>query len=133
MTQPLLSVWIPGKPKTKGSLEVVNARRGRSVVRESVVGSKRWRALMAYALGNAYDAPPLIGRVGVDAVFHLPVQDVTTAGAGDLDKLARNLLDAMQDAKIFSNDVQVAPLILDKVEADDVSLGPGVMVKVWQD
>ena len=36
---------------------------------------------------------------------------------GDLDKLSRNVLDALQDARVYEDDVQVTRLWVDKVAA----------------
>lgn len=141
----VLSCWIPGRPKTKGSLDFQPGKKcrccdrceayekgGRAV--ENVAGSGRWRQLMAYAMriemstSWANDQPPLEGPVIVAAVFHLPVKDVAAGRCGDLDKLARNLLDALQDAGVYGDDVQVTRLLVDKVEAGE--RGPGVDLRV---
>ena len=136
-------LWIPGNPKTKGSLDVVNAGGpGRRPVLTDSPVSKRWRQLMAYAVGAHAIARdnegqalgwPLDGAVWVSAVFHLRAgKDGTVTGSrvGDLDKLARNLLDALQDAGVYADDTQVSRLLLDKVPAGD--RGPGVALRVWQ-
>lgn len=129
----VLSVWIPGRPKTKGSLTVTNAARG---LAQDTPASKRWRALMAYAVAQArareyqklVGGGPLEGPVSVVAVFHLPTVDVSTGRVGDIDKLARNLLDALQDAQVFSDDVQVTRLLCEKVPAGE--RGPGLDLRV---
>ena len=136
----MTGLWIPGRPKTKGSLDFVPGRRCRCCSRcaahldggfakENVAGSGRWRKLMSYALGGgeAFEAGP----VSVAGVFALPVEDVIAPRAGDLDKLARNLLDALQDAQVYRDDVQVSRLLLDKIPAGE--RGPGVAVRVWRD
>jgi Holliday junction resolvase RusA-like endonuclease len=131
----LLAVWVPGRPKTKGSMRVRNAKTG--AMSEAVEGSKRWRQLVHYAtvaeMARSGDAEvyPLAGSVHVDAWFYLPV-DPTGRRAGDLDKLARNLLDALQDAGVYTDDVQVTELGLFKVQAGE--LGPGVefWVRQWR-
>lgn len=120
----VLSCWVPGRPKTKGSLTVVNGRRG---IASDTPASKRWRQLMAYAAAGEIKAP-LEGPVVIVAVFHLPVKDVAAGRVGDLDKLARNLLDALTDAGVYGDDVQVTRLLVDKVEAGE--RGPGVDLRV---
>lgn len=141
----VLSCWVPGRPKTKGSLDFQPGRKceccsrceaylpgGRAV--ENVAGSGRWRQLMAYAMKIAMSRswgegwPALEGPVIVAAVFHLPVKDVAAGRVGDLDKLARNLLDALTDAGVYGDDVQVTRLLVDKVEAGE--RGPGVDLRV---
>lgn len=150
----LLEVFIPGNPKTKGSLDF----RGAGRVVENVRGSKAWRMLMAYSLrqqwngdtsraqGVAYELrEPESGAVRVSATFHLPcargARSLITKGSGDVDKLARNLLDALTDAGVINDDAQVTGIVIDKVEAarpgdrrDDRrdARPPGVHVTVWQ-
>lgn len=131
MMTEMLDIWVPGRPKTKGSMEVVDGRRG--VLRESVVGSSRWRALLAYEPGKIVErAPPgvypLVGAVMVDMLFLLPVCDVTVGRCGDIDKLVRNVLDALKDAGVYRDDVQVKRVVAEKVAAD--LLAPGVRIKV---
>lgn len=121
----VLSCWVPGRPKTKGSLAVVNGRQG---VASDTPASKRWRQLMAYAVAGQIKAP-IEGPVTVIAVFHLPVRDVAAGRVGDLDKLARNLLDALTDAGVYGDDVQVTRLLASKAEADE-ERGPGVDLRV---
>lgn len=131
-----LEVWVPGRPKTKGSMRVVNGRKG--VLTESVEGSKRWRELMRYAtveamkrdlvrVGGGASRWPLTGPVGVGLAFGMPV--LSTGGrAGDLDKLARNVLDALTDAGVYGDDVQVAYLIASKEGPVEHA---GVTIRVW--
>lgn len=116
----IVDVFVPGAAKTKGSMEIGNKATG--WLRESVVGSKPWRALMA---GQVRDdiarrarerchcggedcapapwpgpvdvtvvadlLPPLSGQIGRVQPWLWPIWDQ----AGDLDKLVRNVLDAL--------------------------------------
>ena len=126
----LLSVWIPGNPKTKGSLSVINARRG--VVRDSDA-SRHWRELMVYALRGAYGKElPASGPVQVVLWFFMPTEDdrVTDKGVGDIDKLCRNVLDALTDAGVYYDDTQVIALRATKMGR--AVEGPGVRVSVLQ-
>lgn len=118
----MIHVWIPGRPRTKGSLDEFH---------QDTPESKRWRSLMAYALEQAKgDTAPAGVPVAVRAVFFLPAQDVTTPGCGDLDKLLRNLLDAGTDAEAYADDVQVVRTFVDKVPCPPGE-GPGVVVTIW--
>lgn len=136
-----LSCWVPGRPKTKGSLDFQPGKKcrccdrceaylpgGRAV--ENIAGSSRWRQLMSYAVEHTdvVSATAAEGPVTVVAVFHLPVNDVAAGRVGDLDKLARNLLDALTDAGVYGDDVQVTRLICEKVAAGE--RGPGVDLRV---
>lgn len=138
-----LSFEVPGQPRTKGSLQA-RARRchctkdcpgylGATQLRDSVA-SKRWRALCAYQAQQAMAVTPgedwpVAGSVAVVALFGLRAADIEAQGAGDVDKLARNLLDAMQDAELYANDSQVHPLYVDKfaIEPDQQ---PTTLVRV---
>ena len=55
------------------------------------------------------------------------------SGAGDLDKLYRNVLDALTDAGVYEDDVQVVRLSGSKVNVEGFGDGddqPGVRVRV---
>lgn len=140
----VLDVFVPGHPKTKGSLDHI----GQGKMRENVQGSKAWRQLMAYRLRQAWNAEnevagwpdrvprePLAGAVRVSAMFYLPCargqRSLIARGSGDVDKLVRNLLDALTDSGVIKDDAQVTGIICDKAEAH--ALAPqGVKVTVWQ-
>jgi Holliday junction resolvase RusA-like endonuclease len=142
----LTECWIPGLPKTKGSLNFIGER----YVKENVKGSTRWRVLVADAVRRDRKrralSEPAYGPVAVRALFWLPAprnpnRDFGApvhAGAGDVDKLARNVLDALaDDAKVasknggaFVNDNQVCDLLAVKFLATP-SAPPGLALTVW--
>ncbi len=131
----VLQVSVPGHPKTKGSLTPINSGRltGRVVLRDTPA-SKRWRQLVAYAVSGAMrgvtQAWPLEGPVRVTVVYRLAVTEerLIEQGSGDVDKLDRNLLDALQDAGLYRNDAQVVRCWSDKVA--DLE-NPGMDFTVW--
>ena len=118
----MIHVWIPGQPKTKGSLDPKNM--------QDTPASHRWRTMMAFKLAQEHTLWPKGTPVAVRAVFWLPVDDVTMSGCGDLDKLARNLLDAGTDSLAYADDVQVVRLFVDKVSCGP-GVAPGVVVTIW--
>lgn len=148
----LTNVWVPGHPRTKGSLDVVNAKRG--VLADSKL-SRDWRKLVAYSVRQDRAArglhDPSCVAVGLRLVFVLPPpagwvamwreQGATAVevagvepihdGVGDLDKLVRNVMDALQDARAYANDVQVAGVAASKIYAlaDE---RPGVAIRAWE-
>lgn len=126
----LVMTWVPGSPKTKGSLRVRNGRTG--VLVESVAGSGRWRQLIAKKAAECrQQSEPWAGPAGVSAYFYLPRADPAQVRAGDIDKLTRNVLDALQDAKIWADDVQCVSLDIRKLSADrSPEGGPGVFLTV---
>lgn len=122
--------WVPGRPKTKGSMAVRNAKAG--TMRESVVGSSQWRQLVArQARDNRQRADAWTGPAGVSAYFYLPREDPAAPRTGDLDKLTRNVLDALEDAGIWEDDAQCVTLDMRKL-SDRVSPrgGPGLFLTV---
>lgn len=136
MTSPgsiLAHAFVPGAPKTKGSLDFVPGRKCHCCgacnahlpghhAKEGVVGSKRWRSMMAEGVRMVQRQMGVgkhEGEVTVAAAFYLPVRSVIAARAGDLDKLLRNALDALQDAQTYGDDVQVVRIVTDKLVATD--------------
>jgi hypothetical protein len=104
----IVDVYVPGAAKTKGSMELRNRATG--AMKESVAGSSRWRALMAQAVRDdiARRQPPVAelrspwpGAVSVTVEAYLaPPRDLRIMSpiwnqAGDLDKIVRNVLDAI--------------------------------------
>ncbi len=87
-----MRVFVPGLPKTKGS---VNARPNGTVY-QNVAGSTAWAALMAMEFRRAWAGrSPMTGPLNFAATYVLPV-DPTKPGSGDGDKLERNVWDALQ-------------------------------------
>lgn len=113
----IVDVFVPGAAKTKGSMEIRNRATG--AMKESVAGSSRWRALMAQAVRDdiARRQPPVTelrspwpGAVSVTVEAYLTppgswwrdaLKSISGFGwpiwnqAGDLDKIVRNVLDAL--------------------------------------
>lgn len=129
----LLHLHVQGLPKTKGSLDPL----GRGQVRQSVAGSGRWATMVRRAVETerARSGVPTAeaGRaVSVHLVYWLPVDDVTTPNCGDVDKLERNILDALTKAGVYADDVQVARVCHEKWPArPDRGILPGVQIRVF--
>jgi hypothetical protein len=136
----LVDTFVAGLPRTKGSL----AKRPNGTLYDSVIDSGKWRALMAGAVRDDYQRHwlgrrdlgpgPHAGVVRVVAVFRLPV-DPLAHGAGDLDKLTRNLLDALgtrsknprYNGGVIVDDNQVVTLYVQKIGPNE---RPGVNVLI---
>jgi Holliday junction resolvase RusA-like endonuclease len=121
----LAAVWVPGVPRTKGSLD---ARH------QDTPQSKRWRQLVAAEVGRDARARSgemmgstpgftYAGPVAVRCVF------VRADGVGDVDKLARCVLDALTDSRVIADDVQVIKLHCWRIERID-GRGDGAFVLV---
>jgi Holliday junction resolvase RusA-like endonuclease len=131
MTEPSwdLVLIVPGKPRTQGSLGLWRAADGTERARHSDE-TKNHRNLLVERAQQAWgDKPPLEGPVLVSivAVFARPKghfgtgrnasvlkpgapQVPTSRGAGDLDKIARLVLDGLDVAGVYLDDSQVAML-----------------------
>lgn len=145
-----LVITVHGQPKPKGSLKHVG--HGRLV--EQVAGSKPWRtdvadatrkALLAAHIGKVpIGRPPLEGPLLVDITHTVakpksaPKRKVTwpiTRSSGDVDKLARNTLDALTDAKAFGDDSQVLEVRSRKTypgQHPDALGEPGAVIRIWR-
>lgn len=130
----MMRTFVAGIPRPKGSLkpQAVRGGGGRITGRTRLVdsdNSKRWRRTMAKHFAEFRTvAMPLPGPVVVSAVFYFDRNDYLVADdsqwpdhphIGDLDKLLRNLLDALQvddtgegnGAAIIKDDRQVVKFI----------------------
>lgn len=137
----VIAAWTPGEPKTKGSME---ARPGGGM-RESVVGSSRWKALMRDAMATAAARNPDFRPVPEDVAVRIDVTvyirrpggktgapPAPSAGRiGDLDKLVRNAGDAGTEAGIWVDDVQVTDLGHTKKRWAG-ERGPGLLIVVYE-
>lgn len=142
-----LTWFVAGTPRPKGSLEpqIVRGGGGRATGRVRMVegspDSTRWRRTMAMAFRDEV-RPPLDGPVVVSCGFwfdrsrygpdtrKLPYPTGKTIA--DLDKLVRNVLDALTDAQVYFDDRQVVMLGTTGkfwcIEGDT----EGVKVSVWR-
>jgi Holliday junction resolvase RusA-like endonuclease len=96
--------------------------------------SKQWRRDVTLAIrrevGSGRAGYVLDRAVTVRLTFYTPYAP-THPWAGDLDKLERNVLDAMTGAAI-SDDRYVVKMDSVKVAAAGTVHGPGVLIEVWE-
>jgi Holliday junction resolvase RusA-like endonuclease len=119
--QILVPVVIGAPPKPKGSLRHV----GRNRMVEQVKGSGTWRetvALYARQAATQQHWPTTKDPVHVGINIYLPTNGSKNAlptghNTGDVDKHARNVLDALADAGIYTDDSQVVALSILKLYA----------------
>lgn len=136
MSEILAEVFVPGRPRPKGSMRCTG--RNHHMVEDND-DSKPWRKLMAQALTVDRDRrvepgvprSPWGGDVDVSIVAFFPADGPTP---GDVDKLARNVLDALQDAAggspaVLANDSQVVGLLSERADVADPAL-QGIWVHV---
>jgi hypothetical protein len=154
---------IPGHPLTKGSMKCIG-RRGRVahvLIESDDSGAKaRWREFIATNTGRAWPAgqhavkgQPLgaeitftldrpkshygtgrnAGKVKASYASAFPVGHDT----GDIDKLLRLILDALQDAEVIPDDCAVVETLARKtyvssaVEVPDALGHPGVVIRLY--
>lgn len=130
ITRTVLSLWIPGRPRTKGSLkpQIVRDGKGRPTGRvrmvEQVEDSPRWRRTIAHAVlalrGTEDDGSFLTEQaVSVDLMFCVARTGQEHAFPvaktfGDVDKYTRNALDAFTDARVYPDDRLVVDVLARK-------------------
>lgn len=149
----LIEVWVGGRPRTKGSLRPVRTPGGQIRQVEEVKGSKAWRTTVSNTV-----IPEILDEVKVDGMrsrWRLregwPNQSVVIVAArfyfdrpksntdpfptavtfGDTDKLLRNVLDALKDARVYADDSQVADVSGCKRFVESTALGEGASITVW--
>lgn len=141
-----LRAWVPGRPKTKGSMESQERRGGGRRMVQSVEGSEAWAGMVERAVRakiaseSHWSIPfdnlplyPIVGPVAVRMAFWLPVSEAWSGRPGDLDKLVRNVLDALTRAGVYGDDAQVT--CMPNVGKFPVGMGgvptAGVLIEAW--
>lgn len=129
--------FIPGVPKPQGSkTSGINKRTGKTFVREDNKGTKPWRKRMVEALQDDAGRP----RARFDSAVWVRLRFVfvrpkshaadtlpTSKALGDVDKLTRNVLDALTQAGVIADDKFVVQLrMVEKVYGPN----PGVHIEV---
>lgn len=138
----LLRITIAGNPMPKGSMKCVGQKgRHQLVASNDRTGGKAWHDLIANGIAGRIDNAPLKHQpVGVDLTFYVPrpaghhnargelkpsAPDFPTTKptqgrpGGDVDKLARAVLDALTDGRLLPDDAQVVDLTARKRWSDD--------------
>lgn len=139
----LASFHVPGRPRTKGSLKVITPRGRKPILIEDHKHSEPWRKRIKAAIqSQCVITEPCARPVQVQATFyfertgpsaqhlHWPVLNAGVNANGDLDKLLRNLLDAMTDSGLILDDCLVVSVHTSKRWATGGQI-PGVDVGVY--
>lgn len=132
MSDLLAEFTVRGRPRSKGSLKVITPRGKKPRLIEDLKHSVPWRQRMMTAMrdqdtarGITFQAPHE-GPVQVVATFLFERRGATALASpyptvnaginanGDLDKLLRNLLDALQGAGVIKDDCQVVSIVTRK-------------------
>lgn len=138
MSTVLCEVFVPGRPRPKGSMKCTGGNGRAHHMEEDNPDSKPWRAQMARLLVLDRDRrtmplalAPYYAEVDVSIVAFFPEGGPTP---GDVDKLARNVLDALQDSvagspAVLADDAQVVGLFSERTWVDDEEI-QGVWIRV---
>lgn len=145
-----MATFVLGHARPKGSLspQIVRGGDGQATGRvrqvESSKDGPRWRRIMARAFREVRgDAAPFDGAVIVSTEFWFDYPSQAARELpwpihpyiGDIDKLVRNVLDALTDAQVYLDDRQVVDLgQTRKMWVPDHMIGAqaGVGVSVWR-
>lgn len=135
----MISFTVVGKPEQQGSKRAfVNKKTGRAVVVEdNKVAQKSWRAAVVEIARGHTDRALLDGPVCVWIEFHMKRPQAKkrahwAPSRPDIDKLARNVLDALTDSGLIRDDAQVCRLNVEKRYADRTDPWTGAVVTVSQ-
>lgn len=145
-----IDVWVAGRARTKGSLRPVhNLGTGQVRLIEEVKESGPWRRAISNEVIleiadwtddhklKLRDGFPWGGPVSVAVHCRFPRENGDTAEHpidiryGDSDKLLRNVLDALTDAKLYVDDRQVTRVTLWKAFAMKDEQ-PGMRIVAWR-
>lgn len=141
--QVIMSVQVDGRPRTKGSLKNVATKGQKANLQEDDPRSVAWRQRMVTEMGSRCNFGRTPGfpsvlpvEVRCTFLFERPARTdrdfPTSQGIGaDLDKLERNVLDALQEAGVIKNDAQVVRLVGEKSWATDGE-PEGALITVWE-
>lgn len=134
-----------GEPAPKGSMIARTLKGGRTIVVEDNARTKPWRRTIeaeapAYFPERPAPHQPLkvILRFGVTrtpaaAGRDFPAVRANQGVGGDLDKLVRLALDALESCGVLTDDAQVVALEAAKVYADEIDPGlrrPGMYCRI---
>jgi len=116
--RPVLDVFVPGRPVPQGSIRATISRTtGRALAVKANQGPQEaWRAAVVAAVLPVWrPRPPLTVAVRAHLDFTMPRPKALSARrptpnmikAPDVDKIIRNVLDALSDAGVWRDDAQV--------------------------
>lgn len=132
---PLVTFWVPGKARPKGSMK---CNRDRQHTMREQVDNKAWRRAVGVAARAAWGGAPAIDYPVEMWASIFYIREIGVAGKvkpshstpfpvapefGDSDKLARLINDALQDARVLVDDNLVIRCVVGKYFATED--GPG--------
>lgn len=125
----MFSVFVPGTPIPQGSKICVQNRPI-----EANPKTKVWRKQLVTVISEAWQLPPLDEPLTVECVFYFDKPQKPKfrepAVKPDVDKLARNCLDALTQSGAIVDDSRVISLHLEKRFVNEWVCEPGVLVTI---
>ncbi len=142
----LLDVFVPGRPAPKGSMK----DRGNGTMVNDNPATRPWQSTVADVAREAVASCP--GRPGawvwregyphdgpvavwLDFWFQRPVKPrfatPATRDTGDIDKLVRCVFDALEEAKVITDDARVVSLVANAQYA--LGVGAGVSIRIYDE
>ena len=142
MSAPVLQFRVAGLPVTQGSKRAVLRGKRAGLIDANDAKLRPWREAVRAVAADAWgNHPPIAGPVRVLVLFalHKPASAPKSrrswpmgARSGDVDKLARAVLDAITDAGVWRDDAQVVRLEVIKDYPEHVEqMSPGAIVRLW--
>jgi Holliday junction resolvase RusA-like endonuclease len=135
----LLSCWVDGTPRPKGSLKPTGRQGQRVRLVEQSTDSSAWRDTIAWTARRELNLPApgyptqlpveLMCTFAFERAEFNTDEEPTSGGIGDLDKLIRNVGDALTDAKVIADDRQIVAVRASKVWTAD-GQKPGALIVV---
>lgn len=131
---------VQGLPKTKGSLRPVGRIGQRVRLVEQVDPQKIWRTTVAIMARQACKkcgiGQPIDYPIAVQMIFKMkkpqrPKFAYPATRGGDIDKLQRNVFDALQDAQLITDDALAVSVQVDKIYAP-TDAETGVTIALWR-
>lgn len=145
------AVRVRGLPAPKGSMKCVGRNGRHQLVPDNAVTAKVWHGHIVTAGRALLESPGgprgtlRDGPVSVEITFTVPKPaSIMPAGrpwpvtrsAGDVDKLARLVLDGLTDSGIWRDDSQVVELTVRKAyphtPAPDLTPEGGALIRIWR-
>jgi Holliday junction resolvase RusA-like endonuclease len=130
LPQVLMQTWVPGRPRTKGSMNAYCSRgvTHKLIWKEQVAESKSWKLKVAAQVQRTalinYGPAPLKLEVPLELRLvyffrredeDMPTEPYPTAmTVGDLDKLDRNIGDALTSSGLIKDDKYIVRIMSEK-------------------
>jgi Holliday junction resolvase RusA-like endonuclease len=131
--------WVSGLPKPKGSLRAVGRMGQKARLVEQVDPKGVWKTAIKIEAAQHVDSEPYPGPLTAKLTFYFPRplkprhEEPTTRTSGDLDKLQRNVFDALQTksgAGLIKDDSQIVRVIAEKRYVDATQTEPGIWLQL---